>query len=67
MGITVGMLLFENFPFKVAGVGLFAHFIYMTLLRTFPLCTFTSIAFIGSVRMSIIIYIGRVTRGGKYD
>lgn len=57
LAITAGMLVFEGYPVTVVGVGIVAHLVYMTLLRSFPMCSFTSLPFFSSIgKLSIALF-----------
>ena len=44
-----GMFLFERIPMNVTATGVLSHLVYMTLLKSFPNCSFSSLSFIGSL------------------
>ncbi|XP_038070574.1 protein TEX261-like [Patiria miniata] len=53
-GIYVGLILFEDLPFRLTLTGLVSIGVYSLLLRTFPFIELTSPVFIGSCVLVII-------------
>lgn len=56
-GILIGLLIFEGFPFKLIGAGLFSNVVYSGLLRSFPMIELSSPNFILSLIMLAINHI----------
>ena len=52
--IYVGLILFEDLPYKMTLVGLFSLFIYSLMLKNFPFIELTSVSFVASCGMNCL-------------